>query len=355
MSRITNLEFKTSDIIAPPPLFSPEVIAFAKSIADLPKSPSLSLMPKALVVGTTPLGGKHSSDVDFEIYGVEPSTLKAHIEEQCNRNELSLVSFGGNAYLFAIVIDRAGIKYDISLPVTEHGTVERYGKAGIVADPTLSFDVAASRRDFTFTAIGVDPLKGEILDPFNGQQDFKQKLLRAVNIETAGRDPLMTLRALRFIALYGFSVDLQTEQALRKSLSQSEILSTDNARFDRLKYEFTRLFSADGDPATALLFGANIGVFDHLFPTVGSIVHNAQCWSSLIESTRGITQRYEFAGRESPERKASHLANIARHFLRLPQASLSIETIQPFLSTISHDDNDIKCAVALLETSSNTK
>lgn len=327
--------------------FTPEVVEFAKGISDLPRNPFLSVLPRALVVGTAPLGGRHSSDVDFEIYGVDPESLRRYVEQKCDDGRLTLQSFGGNAYLFAIVFDATGTKYDISLPVTEHGAVERYGTTGVVADPELTFEIAAKRRDFTFTAIGADPLTGEVLDPFGGRSDFERKILRAVSPETAGRDPLMTLRALRFVALYDFTVDPVTAGALSNALKQPATLSSMNAKRDRLQYEFTRLFAAEGLPSKALQFGAQIEIFDCLFPKIAAMQKHKELWAQLLASSDGIAKQYEHADKESPERKAAQLANFTRHFIN--SDSENAARARDFLAEICHSQEDVTQTLISLE------
>jgi tRNA nucleotidyltransferase (CCA-adding enzyme) len=72
------------------------------------------------------------------------------------------------------------------------------------------------RRDFTFNALAYDPLQGQIHDPFGGLQDLCREKIRAVGNaeERISEDPLRMLRAVRFAAEYGFSVEPETLHAL---------------------------------------------------------------------------------------------------------------------------------------------
>ena len=78
---------------------------------------------------------------------------------------------------------------------------------------SLTEDLA--RRDFTVNAMAMD-LRGEIRDPFGGQADLQEKIIRAVG-EPGQRfreDGLRILRALRFAAALEFEIEPATEAAL---------------------------------------------------------------------------------------------------------------------------------------------
>src|SRR5262245_3096140 len=59
-----------------------------------------------------------------------------------------------------------------------------------------------SRRDFTINAIAFDPTKSELVDPFLGQEDLTQGIIRCVGDPLArfSEDGLRPLRAIRFSA-----------------------------------------------------------------------------------------------------------------------------------------------------------
>lgn len=74
------------------------------------------------------------------------------------------------------------------------------------------------RRDFTVNAMAYHPAKG-LIDLFGGQADLEQKLIRCVGNpdERFSEDALRILRALRFAAVYGFSLEPNTAQAAVRS------------------------------------------------------------------------------------------------------------------------------------------
>jgi tRNA nucleotidyltransferase (CCA-adding enzyme) len=86
-------------------------------------------------------------------------------------------------------------------------------------DVTLEDDLI--RRDLTINAMAQDEL-GNIIDPYNGQQDVSDKILRHVS-PAFSEDPLRVLRVARFAARFhhlGFTIADETLQIM-KTLSQS--------------------------------------------------------------------------------------------------------------------------------------
>jgi len=72
-----------------------------------------------------------------------------------------------------------------------------------------------SRRDFTINAIAYS-LSGELIDPFNGQRDLNNRLIRAVGTARSRfeEDALRMFRGLRIAARLGFSIHPYTFSAI---------------------------------------------------------------------------------------------------------------------------------------------
>jgi tRNA nucleotidyltransferase/poly(A) polymerase len=86
--------------------------------------------------------------------------------------------------------------------------------------PDLTADL--TRRDFTINAMALD-LRGflrsnslyGLIDLFNGKQDVKDRLVRVVKPEVLDEDPLRLLRAVRFEATLGFTIESVTAEHIR--------------------------------------------------------------------------------------------------------------------------------------------
>ena len=92
------------------------------------------------------------------------------------------------------------------------------------ASSEVSLEKDLLRRDLTINAMAMDD-QGNIIDPYNGQQDLKNKLLRHVS-EAFVEDPLRVLRVARFAARYhslGFCIAPQTLALMQTIVSNGEL------------------------------------------------------------------------------------------------------------------------------------
>ena len=94
----------------------------------------------------------------------------------------------------------------------------------------------ARRRDFTINAMYFHPISRELYDPFNGQNDLKERLIRfiedpAIRIK---HDALRLMRAVRFRALIGGQYHPETYHALKENAQMIEALSG-TRRFEELE------------------------------------------------------------------------------------------------------------------------
>lgn len=108
-----------------------------------------------------------------------------------------------------------GTAYEITPFRTESGYADGRHPDRVLFGCTLEEDLA--RRDFTVNAMAYHPLRG-LIDPFGGRQDLKARLLRCVGdpIRRFGEDALRLLRGVRFLALFGLTVEPATAAALHE-------------------------------------------------------------------------------------------------------------------------------------------
>ena len=109
--------------------------------------------------------------------------------------------------------------------------------------PDVRQDLA--RRDFTINAMAYNNAEG-LIDPFGGQQDLQQGILRAVG-DPATRfeeDALRILRLYRFAARFGFAIDPPTGQAARALCAHLDCVSV-----ERIEEELSKLLAAPAPAA----------------------------------------------------------------------------------------------------------
>lgn len=113
---------------------------------------------------------------------------------------------------------------EYALARTERKTGPGYRGFVVHADPSVTLEQDLERRDFTINAIAEAP-DGSLTDPFNGQRDIEQRVLRHVGPAFV-EDPLRVLRAARFMARFaslGFSVAPETMALMREIAASGEL------------------------------------------------------------------------------------------------------------------------------------
>ena len=97
------------------------------------------------------------------------------------------------------------------------------------------------RRDFTINAMAYSPRRG-LVDLFDGQGDLQRGVVRCVGDprERFGEDALRMLRAVRFAAQLGFSIDPETADAVRLMAGNLEKVSA-----ERIQAELVKLLLSD--------------------------------------------------------------------------------------------------------------
>ncbi|ASP48516.1 multifunctional CCA addition/repair protein [Cognaticolwellia beringensis] len=122
-------------------------------------------------------------------------------------------------------------KQEYALARTEKKAGQGYTGFNCNASPDVTLEEDLLRRDLTINAMAMDE-HGKIIDPYNGQVDLKNRVLRHVS-QAFIEDPLRVLRVARFAARYheyGFVIAPET-LALMTQLSESgELLSLSGER-----------------------------------------------------------------------------------------------------------------------------
>ncbi len=151
------------------------------------------------------LMGRVPKDFDAEVFGIEQTLLRALLKT------FGRVSTVGESF----TVYKLGHDLDVSIPRRERKQGRGHKGFIVEGDHTMTPEEAARRRDFTVNAILEDPLTGEIIDPFDGQADLRNKILRAVAPETFVEDSLRVLRAAQFAARFEFEIEDETIELCR--------------------------------------------------------------------------------------------------------------------------------------------
>ena len=115
-------------------------------------------------------------------------------------------------------------KEEYALARTERKTAPGYTGFVVQASADITLEDDLGRRDLTINAMARDE-NGQLVDPYSGQQDLKNKLLRHVSPAFC-EDPVRILRVARFAARYhhlGFTVANETLLLMQSMVKQGEV------------------------------------------------------------------------------------------------------------------------------------
>lgn len=137
-----------------------------------------------------------------------------------------------------------------------------------------------AQRDFTIDALAIE--LGELLaqkedaaiiDPWSGQEDLEQRLVRASREEAFAEDPLRLLRGVRLAAELDFALDPATQEMIRRHCGLATA-----AAGERIRDEIASMLETPRG-AQALRLMDNLGLLGRLIPE--------------MENTRGVSQPKE--------------------------------------------------------------
>ena len=127
----------------------------------------------------------------------------------------------------------------------------------------------ALRRDFTVNALLLDPVTGEIRDFTGGQTDLQIKIIRAIGDPAVrfAEDHLRMLRAVRFAATLGFTIEPATFEAIRKLAPQIRRISA-----ERIRDELFRLLTEAQKAGVVLQLLRESGLLKEILPEIEAMV-----------------------------------------------------------------------------------
>lgn len=186
--------------------------------------------------------GLPSKDLDLEIYG--DYTITELTEFLTQFGEVNAV--GSRFGVLKLSVN--GVDLDVSAPRRENKTGR--GNKGFVVnpDPTMTPKEAAGRRDFTMNTLALDPLTGEIVDPFGGIADLKAGVLKATG-PAFSEDPTRVRRGAQFCGRFNLVADDETLE-----MSEALLPETDTIAQEMLWVEWEKWARKSVSPSKGLMF-----------------------------------------------------------------------------------------------------
>jgi tRNA nucleotidyltransferase (CCA-adding enzyme) len=157
---------------------------------------------------------------------------------------------------------------EYALARTERKTAPGYRGFVFHADPSVTLEDDLVRRDFTVNAMAEDE-DGRLVDPFGGERDLRERVLRHVSPAFA-EDPVRILRGARFLARFaalGFTLAPETLALMRDMVARGEV---DHLVPERVWQEMQRAL-ASAKPSAFLAVLRDCGALAKLLPEVDAL------------------------------------------------------------------------------------
>lgn len=150
-----------------------------------------------------------------------------------------------------------------------------------------SLEEDLKRRDFTINAMAMD-LDGNLYDPYGGQADLANKLIRAVGdpLVRFEEDKLRILRAVRFASTYDFTIEEKTLEAIKAKAKDINQVSK-----ERIRDELNKILLLDQPSKGIYLLDKTRllrEIIPELMPTVGFVqlspYHDKDLFDHILET-----------------------------------------------------------------------
>jgi len=201
-------------------------------------------------------------------YDIATSARPEEIMTMFPRTEAIGAQFG------VVLVIHHGHPYEVATFRSDEAYVDGRRPTGVVFTDART-DVM--RRDFTINGLLFDPIGKTILDYVSGQKDIEGKIVRAIG-EPARRfdeDKLRILRAIRFGARLGYTIESETWKAVCVMAPQIHQVS-----IERIQGEIVRILT-EGQARTGFQMLHDSGLLLEILPEVQWNDHLAQCLGML--------------------------------------------------------------------------
>ncbi|MDC3153845.1 CCA tRNA nucleotidyltransferase [Bacteroidota bacterium] len=234
-------------------------------IFDIVKNASEKLGYESFVVGgwvrDLLLNNKNKKDIDFVCIG-SGIKLAREVQNLIPNSKISTYSNFGTALVSCEDINyefigarKESYRENSRNPIIENGSLEDDQK----------------RRDFTINCLYVKLVGknyGELLDPFNGLIDLKNKIIKTPldPDKTFSDDPLRMIRAIRFSAQLNFEICSKTLQSISKNNQRINIVSS-----ERITDELNKIILSSV-PSRGFILLKETGILEKIFEEMISLV-----------------------------------------------------------------------------------
>ncbi len=202
-------------------------------------------------------------------YDIATSARPEAVIEIFPRTEPVGVQYG------VVLVLSGGVGFEVATFRSDDVYVDGRRPSGVVFT-TSKEDVL--RRDFTINGLLYDPIESEVIDHVDGMADIERRVVRAIGNPRARfeEDKLRILRAIRFAARPGFSIEDETWVGVRTMAAKINQVSAERIRDELLK------ILVEGGPARGIGMLEESGLRAAILPELIWTDHIHQCLE-LIE------------------------------------------------------------------------
>ena len=171
--------------------------------------------------------GRPSKDVD-----VATDAEPAQVQGLFPRSEAVGAAFG------VILVKGGGTMVEVATFRHDHAYRDGRRPEGVTFTRSAQEDV--QRRDFTINGLLYDPIEDRILDHVGGRADLEAGVIRAIGDprKRFEEDKLRMLRAVRFAARFGFTIETGTLEAIREHAAEIRTIAA-----ERIRDELSRILT----------------------------------------------------------------------------------------------------------------
>ncbi|MCK5236022.1 MAG: CCA tRNA nucleotidyltransferase [Deltaproteobacteria bacterium] len=192
-----------------------------------------------------------------------------------------------------VILD--GVNFDVT---TFRKKISMDGRRSSVEFGT-SLEEDLLRRDFTMNAIAYSPKDDSFIDPYNGTEDIKAKVIRAVGvpIERFREDYLRMIRAHRFQATLGFDIENKTLDALYCAAREDwqGLISP-----ERIREEFNKCIKRAEEPSVMFEGMRKSGLLQEILPELTECFgfeqnryHEYDLYCHTLRTVDGVFKEYD--------------------------------------------------------------
>ena len=242
-----------------------------------------------------------SVDVDIAVVGSGIELAEASANNLDPNIKVKIFKNFGTA-MFRYPTDKGLL--DVEFVGARRESYRRESRKPIVEDGSLQDD--QNRRDFTINAMAFNldlDDYGTLIDPFNGMEDLKNKILRTpLNPDiTYSDDPLRMMRAIRFATQLGFRIEKESFDSIRRNAERIGIVSQ-----ERIMDELNKIVMAD-IPSVGFKLLDSSGLLKYVFPQLlalkgvdiknnighkDNFYHTLQVLDNIVPATQDLWLRW---------------------------------------------------------------